>query len=250
MVSKGHALSRDALIRTLTAYSGITTEDGEAGGTTLIDSNLIDRNDFISEKTILIMSGDAKDEDKGAIDFDNTDGKITLQGTGFNHQIKAGTIFRVLNISSVEIDVARIEAKLDTVVAAADPKVMGRLQVAATTIDLNQAAATYDLFTGTTQDVVVESLVIRMPAEAASAPLTSISIQTDDATPQVFIDSTAGDVANLTSEAQLSWTGATLIDAGTGAKIQLTIAGGAHGSEYICDVIAEYRAVVSGGYLA
>ena len=113
MTSKGHALSRDALIRTLTAYSGITTEDGEANGTTLVDSNLIGRNDFISEKTILIMSGDAKDEDKGATSFDNSDGKITLQGTGFNHQIKAGTIFRVLNISSIEIDVARIEAKLD-----------------------------------------------------------------------------------------------------------------------------------------
>ncbi|GAI70765.1 unnamed protein product, partial [marine sediment metagenome] len=62
MVSKGHALSRDALVRTLTAYSGITTEDGEADGTTLVDSNLISRNDFITDKTILIMSGDAKDE--------------------------------------------------------------------------------------------------------------------------------------------------------------------------------------------
>ncbi|GAH87716.1 unnamed protein product, partial [marine sediment metagenome] len=98
MTSKGHALSRDALIRTLTAYSGITTEDGDvvdSHGTTLVDSNLKGRNDFISEKTILIMSGDAKDEDKGAIDFDETDGKITLQGDGFSAQIKAGTIFRV-----------------------------------------------------------------------------------------------------------------------------------------------------------
>jgi len=47
------------------------------------------------------MSGDAKDEDKGAIDFDETDGKVYLQA-GFDAQIKAGTIFRVLNISSVE----------------------------------------------------------------------------------------------------------------------------------------------------
>ncbi|GAH79559.1 unnamed protein product [marine sediment metagenome] len=53
MTSKGHALSRDALIRTLTAYSGITTEDGDvvdSHGTTLVDSNLKGRNDFISEK--------------------------------------------------------------------------------------------------------------------------------------------------------------------------------------------------------
>ncbi|MBA7608866.1 hypothetical protein ES703_16050 [subsurface metagenome] len=121
MASRGHALSRDALIRTLTAYSGITTADGAFDGTaTLIDSNLIGRNDFIKEKTILIMSGDAKDEDKGATDFDNSDGKITLQGTGFSHKIKAGTIFRILNISSIEIDVANIDAKIGTAADAGD----------------------------------------------------------------------------------------------------------------------------------
>ncbi len=116
MTSKGHALSRDALVRTLTSYQGITTADGAFDGTaTLIDSNLIGRNDFISEKTILIMSGDAKDEDKGATAFDKTDGKITLQGTGFKAQIKKGTVFRVLNISTVEIDVANIATKVDQI---------------------------------------------------------------------------------------------------------------------------------------
>ncbi len=115
MTSKAYALARAALIKTLTAYSGITTSDGAFDGTaTLIDSNLIDRNDFISGKTILIMSGDAKDEDKGATAFDNSDGKITLQGTGFSAQIKAGTIFRVLNISTVEMDVANIDTKIGT----------------------------------------------------------------------------------------------------------------------------------------
>ena len=250
MTSKGHALSRDALIRTLTAYSGITTADGAFDGTaTLIDSNLIGRNDFIREKTILIMSGDAKDEDKGATEFDNTDGKITLQGTGFSHQIKAGTIFRVLNISSIEIDVARIEAKLDTVVTDADPKVMGRLQVAATTIDLQQAAGTYDLFIGTTQDVVVERLLIRLPNVDVSddVTITSISIQTNDTTPQVFISVADGAKANLTAEAQLGYTGVVMIK--VGKKIQLTIAGGAADEATVCDVIAEYRAVASGGYL-
>ncbi|MBA7607446.1 hypothetical protein ES703_14605 [subsurface metagenome] len=123
MTSKGYALARAALVRTLTAYSGITTEDGEVvegRGTTLVDSNLKGRNDFIKEKTILIMSGDAKDEDKGATAFDNTDGKITLQGTGFSSQIKAGTIFRVLNISSIEIDVANMDAKIDAIKAQTD----------------------------------------------------------------------------------------------------------------------------------
>lgn len=118
MISKGHALSRDALVRTLTAYSGITTADGLVDGTTLVDSNLIGRNDFITEKAVLIMSGDADGEDKGAASFDNVTGTIVLQGTGFSAQIKAGTIYRVINISSVEIDVANIAAKIDAIKGA------------------------------------------------------------------------------------------------------------------------------------
>ena len=112
MVNRAHAFARDELVRTLTSYTGITTADGAADGTTLIDSNLIGRNDFITEKTILIMSGPAKDEDKGALAFDSGTGTITLQGTGFSAQIKAGTIFKVLNISTVEMDVATINAKI------------------------------------------------------------------------------------------------------------------------------------------
>ena len=146
--------------------------------------------------------------------------------------------------------VQRILNVLAGVVTDTDPKVMGKLQIAATTIDLQQVAASYDLFTGTTQDVVVEKLVIRLPNVDVSddAALTSISIQTDDTTPQVFVDATAGDVGTLTAEAQLAWTGAILIKAGK--KIQLTIAGGAADDPTVCDVEAECRAVVSGGYLA
>ena len=119
MVSKAHALSREELIRTLTAYSGITTADGAADGSTLEDSNLIGRNDFVSEKTILILSGNAKDEDKGAASFAPLTGVITLQGTGFSDQILAGTIFRVLNISTTEVDVAAIAANLGVMAAVA-----------------------------------------------------------------------------------------------------------------------------------
>ncbi|MBA7465054.1 hypothetical protein ES707_00215 [subsurface metagenome] len=123
MASRGHALSRDALIRTLTAYNGITTEDGAGDGTTLVDSNLIDNPRIspsgIPEKTVLIMSGDARGEDKGSASFNNGTGAITLQGAGFSAQIKAGTIFRILNISSVEMDVARIEDKIDSLAGGA-----------------------------------------------------------------------------------------------------------------------------------
>jgi len=142
-----------------------------------------------------------------------------------------------------ELDAANIPA--DT-----DPTVMGRLQIKATTIDLNQAAATYVLFTASTQDVVVEKLVIRMSGGALAAPFTTLSIQTDDATPIVLIDTVAGDVANLTNEAQLAWTGAILLDAGTAATIGLTIAVAFATAARVCDVVCQYRAVVAGGYLA
>jgi len=129
-----------------------------------------------------------------------------------------------------------------------DTKAMGRLQIVTTTSDLNRSAATYDVLTGTTQAVVLEKLNVKMPTGAAGGSVTSIAIVTDDATPATIISATDGAVANLTSEADLAWTGALLINVGT--KIRLTIAGGAHGSEYLTTIIAQCRAVVNGGYLA
>ena len=137
-----------------------------------------------------------------------------------------------------------LDARLDT-------KVAGKAQIAKTTEDLNQVAATYDLFTGTIQDVILESLLIRMPDIVAGGAISSISIQTDDTTPQVLISAADGTVANLTAEAQLAWQNFNApILIKTGTKIQLTIAGGAHGVAYVCDVVARVRSVTSGGYLA
>jgi len=121
-------------------------------------------------------------------------------------------------------------------------------QIVATTIDLNQAAASYDLFTGTIQAVILESLNIKMPTHAAGGALTGISIQTDDVTPGIIIGAADALVAVLTSEADLGWTGTLYITVAT--KIQLTIVGGAEGAEHICNVTAKCRAVVNGGYLA
>ncbi len=118
----------------------------------------------------------------------------------------------------------------------------------ATTIDLNQAAGTYDLFTGMLQPVIVDKLIIRMSGGAAGGALTSISIQTDDVTPQTFITNVQGGIGNLTDENQLFSTDPIYL--AVGKKIQLTINGGATGAATVCDVIAESRAVVSGGYLA
>lgn len=228
--NKHHALAREAILAALTAYTGITTADGNIGGTTLQDRNLIGSNDFISNKTILIGSGDAALEDSGAVSFAPLTGIITVS-TLFSAQIKAGTVYRILNIPA------------DT-----DPKVMGRAQIAATTIELQQAENTYVLFTGTTEAVILESLNIKMPTGAPEGALTSISIQTDDATPGVIISAVDGAVANLLTEADLGWTGSLYITVDT--TIGLTIAGGAAGASYVCQVTAKCRAVVSGGHLA
>ena len=144
--------------------------------------------------------------------------------------------------------IQRLIDSIAGVATEADPKVMGRSQIAATTIDLDQAAGTYDLFTGTAQAVILESLNIKLPTGVPGGTLTSISIQTDDATPGVIISVANGDVANLLTEADLFWTGSMYITVAT--KIQLTIAGGPAGASYVCNVTAKYRAVAAGGYLA
>jgi len=114
MAGKGHALARDELVRALIAYTGITTADGATpGNDTLICAHLIGENDFITNKTILIGSGDAELEDSGASSFVVGTGTITV-ASPFSHQIKKGTIFRILNISTVEIDVDVINTKIGT----------------------------------------------------------------------------------------------------------------------------------------
>lgn len=167
MTNKGHALAREELIRSLTAYTGITTADGdvdgEGHGITLIDSNLIGKNDFITEKTILIITGDAANEDKGAADFNDENGAILLQGTGFNKQIKAGTIFRILNISSVEIDVGRIEAKIDALTTLAD--------VLALTTFKQEAVAATDV-NGTTWKDLLDKSTITKPVKICGFKVT------------------------------------------------------------------------------
>ena len=121
-MDKHYSLAREEIIEALTAYTGITTADGATpGNNTLIDSSLIGRNDFITGKTILIGAGyDASYEDKGAQSFDSLTGTITFTA-GFSAQIKEGTIYRVLNISSsaqISSLLNDIKAKTDALPAA------------------------------------------------------------------------------------------------------------------------------------
>jgi len=144
-----------------------------------------------------------------------------------------------------------VQTDVDSIQTVTDTKVAGRGQCSLATIDLNQAAASYDLFTGTAQNVVIDRLMFRMPNDdiSSNGTLTSIVIVTDDVTPQTFVGAVAGAVANLTAEAQL----VAAIDGillKTGKKVRLTIAGGAVGRSVVTDVVAEYRSVIDGGYLS
>ncbi|GAH68857.1 unnamed protein product, partial [marine sediment metagenome] len=96
MPGEGYALAREELVRTLTAYSGVTTADGSSDKNTLIDSALINKNDFLTGKSVLIMSGAAQYETAGITDFDSGTGEITF--TPLSAQIVAGISFRVLNV--------------------------------------------------------------------------------------------------------------------------------------------------------
>ena len=236
-------------------------------------------NDFITYQVIvLILGGVANYEKKVAATFNVGTGEITFTPP-MSAQIVAGTPFRLINIPSPE-DIAYILANVTDLLADVGPasgSTLGSLyailgnpatniatligaisgwllatsagvkQEKATTIDIGQIAGTYDLFTGATQALVVEGLVFRCSGGAGGGNLTSISIQTNDATPQVLIDAVSGRVTNLTNEAQLSWAGKCYLK--VGQKIQITLAGGAATAAKVCDVVADYRAVVDGGTL-
>ncbi|MBA7531728.1 hypothetical protein ES705_23949 [subsurface metagenome] len=146
--------------------------------------------------------------------------------------------------------IQRLLDSIAGVATEADPKVMGRVQIKATTEDLQQATGDYDLVVGTIQDVIVESLALRCPVDCSDdvGDFTGISIQTDDTTPQEIISIANGGKAKLTEQSQIAWTGAILLKATK--KIQLTILGGPADVSTVCDIVVKCRAVVSGGYLA
>jgi len=158
-----------------------------------------------------------------------------------------------IGLTKISTDVAAILADTGTdgvilgTKTAAFAKLAGENQIAITTEDLNQVAASYDLFLGTTKPCLLKSLSIKQPTTVTAGALTSISIETDDATPGVIISSADGAVGNLLTESELVWTGAMRIE--TGTKVQLTIAGGATGVEQICKIVAEYVAIEDTGYL-
>jgi len=150
--------------------------------------------------------------------------------------------------SDLEAAITAAHAITDALV---DSKVMGRTQIVVEPIDLdNTAIGTYNTLIGTTQNVIIESLIFRCTRDlSGDAGFTGISLQTDDTTNQVFVSQAEGVKANLTADSQLAWTGAILLK--VGQYIDFSVYGGAVANlESLCDIVVTYRAVVSGGYLA
>lgn len=119
----------------------------------------------------------------------------------------------------------------------------------ATTVDLQQAAGDYDLYTAA-GDVYISALSITLPNVDCSddATITGISIQTDDVAPVVILSAAAGAVANLTAEAEFNF--ATPFILADTQKIQLTIAGGAADAPTSCTVVVTFRPIDAGAYLS
>ena len=115
-----------------------------------------------------------------------------------------------------------------------------------TTVDLNQVAGDYDLFTAPASSVQILEFGLIIPADltgTAAGSLTAISVQSTDTSPVEFISATTGAKSNLTADKHLLYTGAEVV-AGT-KKIQLTIVGGATTAAQVCNVWIKYQEAVS-----
>lgn len=113
----------------------------------------------------------------------------------------------------------------------------------------NDTDTTTDLFTGTAQACFIDRLTLVIPRDmTGDAGLTSLSVVSNDATPIVFISTTAGAKANLGDGVHLAYTGPAVLT--VASKIQLVVAGTVDNVATNCYVYVSYRPVVAGGYLA
>jgi hypothetical protein len=119
------------------------------------------------------------------------------------------------------------------------------------TVDLHQAAGTYDLFAATGGTVEVEKFILTLPNIDCSddVALTGISVQTNTTPVITLISAAQGAKANLTPLASFSY--AVPFALPVTKKIQLTIIGGtATADPTTCTISAKYQALTAGAYLA
>lgn len=118
------------------------------------------------------------------------------------------------------------------------------------TVNLQQAAGNYTLFTATGGTVYVEKFTITVPNVDCSddANITSISVVTDTATVITLLSAAAGAKANLTANASFSYS--TPFALPITKLIRLVIAGGASDASTLCVTSCKYQAVTPAAYVA
>ena len=115
-------------------------------------------------------------------------------------------------------------------------------------ISLNQAAATYDAMTATSQALFIDAVIVSVPDDLHSvATFTGISVQTDDVSPIEILSAAAGAKAFLTGNFYHAFRGPRVT--ASAKKIQLTIGGAAAGTGTIADITVLWRPLVAGGYM-
>ena len=99
MPNSAHPLARDELIQSLTVRAAWATSNGNVGGTSLVDAGLIGVNNFLTGKSVILMSGASRWEIGGITTFNPATGEITVT-PAFSAQVTAGILYRILNFST------------------------------------------------------------------------------------------------------------------------------------------------------
>lgn len=97
-------------------------------------------------------------------------------------------------------------------------------------VDLEQAAGSYDILEGNTASLVE---VYAVYSAAPGAGLVSVSLQTDDDTPDVLLTAAEGALANLTGGKNLTFARTKPLVIPNGKKLQATIVGTGTGGSLI-----------------
>lgn len=114
-------------------------------------------------------------------------------------------------------------------------------------ISLNQAAATYDVMTATSQSLFIDAVIVSVPGDLHLVEtFTGITVQTDDVSPIEILSAAAGAKALLTGNFYSVYRGPSVTAATK--KIQLTIGGATAGAGKVADITVLWRPLVAGGY--
>lgn len=112
-------------------------------------------------------------------------------------------------------------------------------------LNLNQGAATYDLFTASGGDVELISMTFYV--SVAGGGLTSVSVQDNDSVPTEYLSAAEGAVAGILSGKNLK-SYATKKILASGKKVQYTIVGAGNAGTIKATVV--YRPTIAGATIS